>query len=127
MKIEEIKKILSLKEELDNLSSNIFQYVKDKYLNQLKFYSYSSYGDYNVDEKYLSIEYYDYGYDVYENDYLPDIPIEHLEEEASWKKFLDEYYEKKIMAEKERLAKEEQEKQDKERELYKKLKKKFEK
>ena len=88
MNIQDIKTFLRTRKKLDELSSNIFNYVKDKHSNHLKFFFYSSYGDCIVNEKYLSIEYYYTGYGEYDDDYLPDIPIELLKKESLWKNFL---------------------------------------
>ena len=127
MNVQDIKNFIKVKEELSNLSFDIFYYVKEKYVDQLEFGRYSSYSKYYfINEKELCIEYYEYGYDCYNENWLPKIPIEFLEEETSWKKFLDDYYEKKKKEKEEKKAKEEQDKEDRERELYKKLKQKFE-
>lgn len=126
MNIQDIKTYIRIKEELTDLCSDILYYVKRKYIEQLTFGRYSAYNKYFITDTSISIEYYDYGYDLYDYDWLPDIPLELLESESSWQQFLDDCYEKKIKEEEERKTKEEQAKEDKERELYKKLKEKFE-
>lgn len=129
MNIQDIKTYLKMKvrieEELNNLCSNIFSYVKDKYVEQLEFGRFSRYHTYFVNKESICIEYYEYGYDCHSEDYLPDIPLELLESETSWQKFLDDYYEKKKKEKEEKKAKEEQAKENKEREIYERLKKKF--
>lgn len=125
MKVQDIQTYLRLKKELDNLCITIFTYVKEKYVKQLEFDWYSTYRDYSITKTELCIEYSDYGYDRYEEDYLPDIPLELLESESSWQQFLDDYYKKKKKEEEEKKAKEEQAKENRERELYLRLKKKF--
>lgn len=127
MKLQDIKTMLNTKQELEKLSSVIFDYVKDKYQDLLKYNSRSAYDDfYEIDEKHLSVRYYDHGYTLYETEFLPDIPIELIENESDWKSFLDKHYEKEKEV-KEKWAKiEEQEKENKERKLYEELKKKYE-
>lgn len=126
MNIQDIKTYMRIEEELYDLCINIFRYVKDRYIKYLMFGRYSSYSKHHVSDTGICIEYSDYGYDYYDCAWLPDIPLELLESESSWQKFLDDYYKKKAEEEKQRKAKEEQAKEDKERELYKKLKEKFE-
>lgn len=126
MKLQDIKILLSTRQELEDLSSDIFDYVKYKYQDFLKFNRYSNYDDFYINEKNLSISYYDHGYDIYQTEHLPDIPIELLESESDWKSFLDNYYQKKKEEKENWAKKEEQEKEDKERKLYEELKKKYE-
>lgn len=120
MKQEYIKAYAKLREELDLLANKIFNYVYDNYNRFLEFESYSRHCDINVHDDVLEIIYFDY-YDNCDRYYLPSIPINLLDDESLWKKFLDEYYELEI-------AEEEAEKKDKEkeeRELYEELKKKY--
>lgn len=126
MKLQDIQTYLRLKKELDDLCIAIFTYVKKKYEKQLEFGWYSTYCDYSITKTELCIDYCDYSYGRQEEDYLPDIPLELLESETSWQKFLDNYYEKKKKEKEEKKAKEEQAKENKEREIYERLKKKFE-
>lgn len=125
MNIQDIKTFIRLEEELDNLCSTIFYYVKDKYVKQLDFNKYSSYNKYYVTLRGVSIEYKDYGYDLVATSCLPTIPFELLEIDSSWQQFLDDYYEKKRKEEEEKKVKEEKAKENKEREVYERLKKKF--
>lgn len=125
MNIEDIKTFIRLEEELDNLCSTIFYYVKEKYVKQLDFNKYSSYGKYYVTLRGISIEYKDYGYGLVDSDFLPTIPFDLLEIDSSWQQFLDDHYQNKIKEEEEKKAKEEKAKENKEREVYERLKKKF--
>lgn len=126
MNIQDIKTYIRIKEELTYLCTDILYYVKNNYIEQLRFGRYSVYNKYFITDTSICIEYYDYGSDLYEYSWLPDIPIELLELESSWQQFLDNCYKQKIKEEEQRKAKEKQAKEDKERELYKKLKEKYE-
>lgn len=121
MTVEDIKTFVRLEEELDNLCSTIFYYVKEKYVKQLDFNKYSSYRKYYVTLSGVSIEYEDYGYDLLATNCLPTIPFELLEIDSSWQQFLDDYYKKKIEESEQKKAEE-----DNEYELYMKLKEKYE-
>lgn len=125
MNIQDIKTYIRIKAELTNLCNDILYYVKNNYIEQLRFGRYSAYNKYFVTDTSICIEYYDYGYDCYECSWLPDIPIEFLESESSWQQFLDDYYQNKIKEEEEKKAKEEKAKENQEHELYLRLKKKF--
>lgn len=126
MDVQEIRTYIKISIELKTLCESIFNYVKSKYKDQLKFGIYSSYSKYFINEKELCIEYFEHCRDYCDEDYLPYIPIELLEKESYWKQFLDTFYENKAKEEEQKKIKEEQAKEDKERELYEKLKQKYE-
>lgn len=120
MTVEDIKTFIKLEEELDNLCSTIFYYVKDKYVEQLDFNKYSSYSKYYVTLSGISIEYKDcYGRDNRRN-CLPVIPYELLEVDSSWQQYFDDYFKEKIKESKQKAI------EDSEYELYMKLKEKYE-
>lgn len=125
MNVEDIKTYIKVSEELNNLCCDIFLYVKQKYEEQLEFGSDSTYDKYYINEKDVCIAYFDYDCCDYNDNFLPNIPLELLQAEISWKLFLDDYYQNKIKEEEEKKAKEERIKENKERELYEKLKEKY--
>ena len=127
MNIQDIQTYIRLKEELDDLCRIIFYYVKYRYKEFLNFTDFSEYCKPIISKTGLCIEYNNDGIGYLSKAWLPDIPLECLDSETSWQKFLDDYYEKKKKEEEEKEAKRKQAKEDKERELYLKLKKKFEK
>lgn len=124
MKQETIKQYIRLREDMENLAEKIFDYVYDNYKDHLEYWRYSIFSDFSIDNKKLWISYEDYN-DVCKAR-LPEIPIELLESEAKWKKFIDKYYKDKIKKEEDRKKQEEIEKEKEERELFEQLKKKYE-
>lgn len=126
MKAKDIETFINLKEEISLLADKIFDYVKDNYIDQLKFGKWSANESEVLDEYGLEIKYYDAGYDIYEYGYLPTIPIHLLDDDNSWKQFIDDYYGKKIAEEEKKKEILQQVKEEKERELYNKLKEKYE-
>ena len=126
MKTKDFETFIKLKEEISLLADKIFHYVKEKYVDQLQFGRLSEIDGEDLYESGLEIKYYYYGYDIYDCDHLPTIPIQLLENERSWKKFIDDYYGTKIAEEEKKKQRELQAKEEKERELYNKLKEKYE-
>lgn len=123
MNIQDIKTFIRVYNKLEDVSTKIFQYIKDNYLDQLRFGRYSRYQEFFIIANRLYISYYNPANELGECSYLPSIPIELLETESSWQQFLDSDFEKRRQKDKERKA---LEKENKERELYEKLKKKYE-
>lgn len=125
MKTKDFETFIKLKEEIGLLADKIFDYVKGKYVDQLQFGKWSANESEDLDEYGLHIKYYDAGYDLYACDYLPTIPIHLLEDENSWKNFIDDYYGTKIAEEENKKQLGQKVKEENERELYIKLKEKY--
>lgn len=125
MNVQDIKTYIRVEEELHTLCDAIFEYVIENYIDQLKFGKFSLNNKYFISKTGLCIEYYDRIYDMYDCSWLPDIPLESLESESSWQKFLDDYYKKKIEEEEEKKAKAKKMEEYKEREMLRKLKEKY--
>lgn len=122
MKQETIKEYIRLRENLEELCEKIFAYVYENYRDYLGYY-YSVFTDFSIDNETLLITYEDY-HDSCETS-LPEIPIELLDNDVKWKKFIDEYYKDKIKKEEERKKREEMEKEKHERKLFEQLKEKY--
>lgn len=70
---EEFETFISLREKFDQEVEDLFDYIKKKYLDVLRYGKYSSLHHYNIYDDEICIEYYDYGYDIYDsqNLYIP--------------------------------------------------------
>lgn len=70
---EEFETFKSLKEKFEQEVGELFDYIKKKYLDVLKFGKYSSFHHYIMYDDEICIEYYDFGYDLYDsqNLYIP--------------------------------------------------------
>ena len=126
MKTNDLETFIRMQEEISLLADKIFDYVREKYVDHLQFGKWSANESEDLDEYGLQIKYYDVGYDLYVCDYLPTIPIHLLEDENSWKQFIDDHYGTKIAEEEKKKQIEQKAKEEKERELYNKLKEKYE-
>ena len=71
---EEFEMFTNLKEKLEHEVIELFRYIKKKYLDVLAFGRYSSYHHYDMNGEIICIEYFDYGYDLYNSRDI-DIPI----------------------------------------------------
>ena len=71
---EEFEMFTNLKEKLEHEVIELFRYIKKKYLDVLAFGRYSSYHHYDMNSEIICIEYFDYGYDLYNSRDI-DIPI----------------------------------------------------
>ena len=91
MKTKDLETFIRLEKELGSLCVNIFNYVKENYVHKLIYGVDSLYCDKFLTEDGLTIRFYDYG-GIMSNHYLPTIPLHLLENDNSWKEFLDEYY-----------------------------------
>lgn len=123
MKQETIKQYIRLREDMENLAEKIFDYVYDNYKDYLEYHRWSMFDNFSIDNRKLWISYEDY-HDVCKT-HLPEIPIELLDSEAKWKKFIDKYYKDKIKKEEEKKKRAEIEKEKEERELFEHLKEKY--
>lgn len=125
MKEKDIKTYISLQNEIESLCENIFDYVNDIYDDQLSAPN-PTFADFEFWNDELTIRYKDY----YGNSYrfsLPSIPVNQLDDEKKWKKFIDDHYGEMIKKQEETKKLVEKEREKKERELLKELKKKYEK
>lgn len=71
---EEFEMFKSLKEQFEQETSELFDYIKKKYIDVLKFGRYSEFHHYDMNDEIIWIEYFDYGYDCYDSRDI-DIPI----------------------------------------------------
>jgi hypothetical protein len=71
---EEFETFKSLKKKLVHEVSELFDYIKEKYVDVLEFGECSSYHHYGMNDRIIWIEYFDYGYDCYDSRDI-DIPI----------------------------------------------------
>lgn len=71
---EEFQTLKCLEEKLNNEVIELFDYIKNKYVDVLAFGKDSRYGHYDIDEDIICIEYYDDGYDCYDSRVIA-IPI----------------------------------------------------
>ena len=121
---EELEMFKSLKEKLEHEVTELFDYIKKKYLDVLAFGRYSSYHHYDMNDDIIWIEYFDDGYYCYDSRDI-DIPInDFLSNPFEWA----DCWANNIRAEKQKEkdnAIKEQEK--KEREELQRLKDKYEK
>lgn len=126
MKEKDIKTYISLQEEIEALCENIFDYVNDNYHDQLST-SYPTFADFEFWNNELTIRYKDC-YDDHSYRYsLPKISVNQLDDEKKWKKIFDDHYGEMIRKQEETKKLIEKEREEKERELLKELKKKYEK
>lgn len=70
---EEFETFKSLKEKFEQEVEELFDYITEKYLDVLRYGKYSSFHHYVMYDDEICIEYYDYGYDLYDsqNLYIP--------------------------------------------------------
>lgn len=70
---EEFEAFKDLKERFEQEVEELFDYIKKKYLDVLRYGKYSSFHHYIMYDDEICIEYYDYGYDLYDsqNLYIP--------------------------------------------------------
>lgn len=71
---KELEVYKSIKEKLEEETLKLFRYIKEKHLDVLEFGSWSSYHHYELNNKTICIEYYDYGYDCYDSSEI-EIPV----------------------------------------------------
>lgn len=70
---EEFETFKGLKEKFEQEVGELFDYIRKKYLDVLRYGEYSSFHHYIMYEDEICIEYYDFGYDLYDsqNLYIP--------------------------------------------------------
>lgn len=121
---KELEAYKSIKEKLKEETLELFRYIKEKHLDVLKFDSWSSYHHYELYDKTICIEYYDYGYDCYDSSDI-EIPIDDfLNRPKEWAdKWATEIRKERIRQKQEKLENEEK----REKEELQRLKEKYEK
>lgn len=72
---KEFDTFIRTKDKLEDEVVDLFGYIKKKYVDLLAFGTYSSYHHHEVLEDSITIEYYDYGYDIYESSAIT-VPID---------------------------------------------------
>lgn len=122
---EEFKTYQTLTEKFSEYCDSIFSYIKKNYIDVLKFGKYSAFSHTNLeDNNIIELEYYDCGYDCYDYDTIK-IPIDDFFNDPY--KWIDKWT-KEIIAKKEATRQRLNEiAEQKERDEYERLKKKFEK
>lgn len=121
---EELETFKSLKEKLEHEVSELFDYIKEKYLDVLEFGECSSYHHYGMNDEIIWIEYFDYGYDCYDSRDI-DIPInDFLSNPYEWANCWANNIRAKKQEEKDKALKA---KEKKEKEELRRLKEKYEK
>ena len=93
MKIKDLESFIELEKEIGTLCVNIFNYVKENFPNKVRYGINAFFDSKILNENGLTVKYYDNG-EIMTYHYLPTIPLHLLEDENSWKQFLDEYYDK---------------------------------
>ena len=122
MTAEEINIFKNLKEKIENETIELFDYIKEKYLDVLEFNSYSSYHHYGINDEEVWIEYYDCGYDLYDSANIG-IPIkDFITRPREW---ADEWANSIRDEKKKNKEKELREKEKREIEEYERLKQKY--
>ena len=71
---KEFRMFKSLKDKFEHEIYELFSYIKGKYSDVLAFDRFSSYHHYDMNDEIIWIEYFDYGYDLYDSRHI-DIPI----------------------------------------------------
>lgn len=121
---EKIEQYLKLQNEIEDLADNIFDYVKQNFIELLEFDRYSTAEDFSVEKDGIRIKYYDQGYDLYETNSLF-IPIEHIINNT-WKDYFQGLEDERINKNIEKLEKENSYKREQELKILKELKEKYE-
>lgn len=81
---EEFKMFRNLKDKFEHEICDLFYYIKGKYSDVLAFGRFSSYHHYGMNDEIIWIEYFDYGYDLYDSRHI-DIPIsDFLSNPSKW-------------------------------------------
>ena len=119
---EEFEIFKSLKEKFENKVVELFDYIEEKYLDVLEFGKFSCYHHYDMYDDIICIEYYDYGYDLYDSRVI-DIPINDFlsnsfEWADNWANDIRETKRKKKEKEKEYIEKQEREELQRLKEKY---------
>ena len=121
---EEFETFNDLKEKFEQEIEELFAYIKKKYLNVLSYGKYSSFHHYIIYDDEICIEYYDFGYDLYDSQNLY-IPIkDFLSNPFEWADNWANNIRAERQKEEERTIKE---KEKKEKEELQRLKEKYEK
>ena len=121
---DKIKLYLEIKDELGNLASEIFQYIKENFIGLLAFGKYSAYDGWKVKGGKFSIKHFDRGYDIYEYSYFQ-VPLKRVYE-GTWKEYIQEQEEKRIEKYCKKQIEEEKLKRERELKILKELKEKYE-
>lgn len=72
---KEFDAFIKTQDKLEREVTDLFRYIKGKYVSLLAFGTYASYHHHEVSEDSITIEYYDYGYDCYDSSTIT-IPID---------------------------------------------------
>ena len=121
---KELEAYKSIKEKLKEETSKLFRYIKEKYLDVLKFDSWSSYHHYELYDKIICIEYYDRGYDCYDSSDI-EIPIDDFLNRP--KEWVDEWASEIRKERKKQKQKQLEDEEKREKEELQRLKEKYEK
>lgn len=123
-KKKELEAYKSIKEKLKKETLELFRYIKEKHLGVLEFDNWSSYHHYELYDKTICIEYYDYGYDCYGASDI-EIPIDDFLNRP--KEWVDEWANKISEERKKQKQKQLEYEEKQEREELQRLKRKYEK
>lgn len=121
---EEFEAFKSLKEKFEQEVEELFDYIKKKYCDVLKFGKYSNFYHYIIYDDEICIEYSDFGYDLYDSQNLY-IPLKNfLSNPFGWADHWANNIRDKKQKEEEKTIKA---KEKKEKEELQRLKEKYEK
>ena len=121
---KEFNTFIKTRDNIEDEVVDLFGYIKKNYVNLLAFGTYSSYHHHEISDDSITIEYYDYGYDIYESSTIT-IPVDDFLGRP--KKWADDWATENLN--KRKKMKEEELAMQKERELkeLQRLKEKYEK
>lgn len=121
---EEFQTYQTLTEKFSKYCKDIFSYIQKNYISFLKFGQDSVFSHANLEDNIIELEYYDWGYDCYDYDRIR-IPVDDFFNDPY--KWVDKWA-KAMIAEKEATRQRLNEiAEQKEKDEYERLKKKFEK
>lgn len=110
---------------ISRLSEEIFEYIKDSYVDYLAYNRRSQFDGYDLTEDELCIKYYDSSYVIHSYTWFEAIPVDNLINDT-WKEFIDEHFNKlKLEENMVRVANELKAKKTRQK-LYEQLKQEFE-
>lgn len=121
---EKIQRYLQDKEDITTLAKEIFLYIKRNYIGLLAFGKYSAYDGFQIKHGKFSIKHLDIGYDIYDYSWFR-IPLKHIYE-GTWKEYIRCQEQKRINKLNQEETEEAARTKEKELQLLKELKAKYE-
>lgn len=111
-------------EVIDELVSEIFDYIYENYKEFLNFGKYSTLEDWEIEDNCLDLKYYDRGYDIYEYCWFTGIPLDTLVNDT-WKDYIQEHFKKQVEERQAKAAKAAAKEKEMRRKQYEELKREF--